>query len=70
MTAKISRGRGGEELFFSVPHSDTEHVAKLSREKLKIKYVGQRAHTTRWCTDELEKIGKRLVRKKFFLLYF
>jgi DNA mismatch repair protein MutS len=63
VSVKISRGRS-DEVVFSVANSDASHVAKVSRDHLKIKYVGQRAHTTKWTTDELEEIGRRLANRE------
>jgi DNA mismatch repair ATPase MutS len=54
---KISRGRSPEELHFSVTEKFGELISAAARENHTLRYVGQRAHSTRWTTDVLEKMG-------------
>ncbi len=58
-TVKISRGRAPEDLHFSVQEKFAEIISVAARDNFKLRYVGQRAHSTRWTTDVLEKVGKR-----------
>ncbi len=54
---KISRGRSPEDLHFSVMEKYGEVISAAARDNFRLRYVGQRAHSTRWTTEALEKMG-------------
>lgn len=56
---KVSHGRTPEEVYFSVTDKHSQAVSEHARTNMSFKYVGQRASTTRWTTDDLERFGKR-----------
>lgn len=61
---KVSRGRSADEIYFAVTEKYGEVVSRISRENLAIRYVGQRANSTRWSTDALEQLGRRIATRE------